>query len=150
MILEEHQVVVPSWLPALVENVVLPAVTAHSIIGPLGYRWWGPDDADNEFDGWQVVVYPTPGEIRGNHAHDGAQFTSGLRLDVGAILGAFARVEDVVWNAPAHYTGDLDGPELHVRGDFLGKHVWLRFFCLPPSDEPSSCYLDPRTGRAWR
>lgn len=149
MTFEEHQVVVPPWLTALVEDVVLVAVDAHGLIGPLGYRWWGPQDAGNEFDGWQVVVYPTPGELRGGQM-DGAQFTSGLSLDVGGILNAFSKVDDVVWHAPAHYNGDLDGPELRVRGDFLGKRVWLRFFCLPPADEPSSFHVDPRTGSAWR
>lgn len=147
--IEECVVNVPAWLTALVEEVIKDAVVAHTVIGPLGYRWLLPGDAGNEFEGWQVTVYPTPGEIRGAHPNDGDKFVSGFRLNVGSILNHLTDVEEVAWNAPSHYNGDLDGPEFDVRGKFIGKRVWIRFFSLPPFDEPSTCYLDPRTGRAW-
>lgn len=144
---EEHTIQEPLWLRSLIEDVVIGAVTPLGFIGPLGYRWWEPGNRDNTFDGWQIVVFPTPNEVRGPVPHDGCKYVSGFRLDVGQVIGVMTAVESVAWNSPTSYNGDLDGPELSVRGTFAGKHVWLRFFHLPPPDEPCSFYVNPATGQ---
>lgn len=147
--IEEHVIHEPPWIRALVEDVLVDSVQPLGFIGPLGYRYWEPGNQQNFFPGWQLAVYPTPNEVQGAVVHDGAKYVSGFRLNVGRILAAMSHVEMVAWNAPVEYTGDLDGPELSVQGQFAGKHVWLRVFNLPPSDEPASYYVNPATGEAW-
>jgi hypothetical protein len=148
MALEEHTIREPSWIKALVYDVIVDAVQPLGFIGPLGYYWWQPGNDHNVFDGWQVVVFPAPYEIRGTSPHDGNKSVSGFRLNFSSILEVLSSVESVVWHSPVRYNGDLDGPELSVQGQFAGKRVWLRFFNLPPPDEPCSHYVDPTTGEA--
>lgn len=146
---EEHTVQEPAWVKALVEGVLLEAFQPLGFIGPLGYRWWEPGSPSNAFEGWQIAVFPTPNEVKGPVAQDGCRYVSGFRLDVGRIIGVMTSVDMLVWAAPAQYNGDLDGPEVSLRGMFVGKRVWLRVFHLPPPDEPTSFYVNPQTGEAW-
>jgi hypothetical protein len=64
-------------------------------------------------------------------------------------MAAFGSVEKLDWHAPVQYNGELDGPEISIKGQFAGKSVWLRVFHLPPSDEPASIVIDPVRKRAW-
>ncbi len=137
----------PAFIPALLD-VLLTAVVPDGVIGPLGYRWWGPDTPGSSYAGWTVVVYPTPHELRGG-ANDGAKGSAGFTLNLAVILGAFSGLEMLDWHAPVQYNGDLDGPEISVKGQFAGKSVWLRVFHLPPHDEPASVVIDPIARRAW-
>lgn len=143
----EHTVETPAWIKALVEDLT-ECVTPLGFIGPLGYRYWEPDDPQNPSEAWQVVVYPTPNEVRGTDRNDGAMFVSGFRLDVGRIIGMFCAVDELVWASPAKHSGDLDGPEISLRGRYTSKHVWVRFFSLPPRDEPPAFAVNPTTGTA--
>jgi hypothetical protein len=148
MSFEVHTIEEPQWLRALVQDVLVDAVQPLGFIGPLGYRWWEPNNTENNFDGWQVAVYPTPNEVIGPTAFDGCKYVSGFRLNVWHILNCLTAVEGVAWHAPVQYNGYLDGPEISVRGMFAGKHVWIRFFQLPPPDEPASFLVNPATGQA--
>lgn len=147
--IEEHIIQEPSWIKTLIEDVVVDAVLPLGFIGPLGYRYWEPGNVNNHFDGWIVAVFPTPNEVKGPCDTDGSRFVAGFHLDLGKIVDVFRPVEELAWRMPVSYNGDLDGPELSVQGQFAGKHVWLRFFHMPPPDEPSSYYVDPVAGRAW-
>lgn len=148
MSFQEYTIQEPLWLKALVEDVVVDAFEPLGFIGPLGYRYWGPGDVQNQFDGWQVCVFPTPVEVRGCHPGDGALGVQGFRLDVAHLIKALGgAIEMLVWHSPTRYNQDLDGPELSVQGQFAGKRVWLRVFNLPPPDEPAACFFDPRTGQ---
>lgn len=137
----------PAWLRALVEDVVLEAVTPLGFVGPLGYRWLPPGEPANQYDGWQVCVFPTPNEAAGG-PHDGCKYVDGIEVDLTAVLGALAAVEKVVWHASVRYNGELDGPEVSIRGQFANRRVWLRLFHVPPSDEPAAYLVDQRTGEA--
>ena len=148
MAVVEHVVVTPTWIKVLVDDVLLDAVAPYGFIGPLGYRYTGPGESGNSFDGWTLFVYPVPSEIRGADQLDGAQFVSGFELDISRIIRNMAAIEEVVWRAPAKYNRELDGPEISVRGRFAEKRVWIRFFNLPPSDEPPAFAVDPATGVA--
>lgn len=143
----EHTVETPCWIKALVEDLT-DCVTPLGFIGPLGYRYWEPDDPANPADAWQLVVYPTPNEVRGPDANDGAMFVSGFRLDVGRIIGTFCEISEVVWSSPAKHGNNLDGPEISLKGRYTTKTVWLRFFSLPPPDEPPAYAVDPAAGTA--
>lgn len=145
--LEEHTVREPTWIRTLVDDVVMEAITPLGTIGPLGFRYWPPGQEDNTFDGWQVVIYPTPNEVRGPVPGDGCKTVSGFKLDVARIIGVMNHVDSVVWMSPVRYNGDLDGPEVSLRGTFIGKRVWLRFFHLPPADEPCTTAVNPATGQ---
>lgn len=146
MTVEQHVVNTPEWIAALVEDVIVPAVVPFSFIGTLGYRYWRPDDPTNEHRAWVLAVYPTSNEIVGPCAGDGATATSGFRLNVAALTGAMTDVESVVWECPARYNGTMDGPEISVRGRYAGNTLVLRFFHLPPPDEPPSFRVNPTTG----
>lgn len=137
----------PPFIAALMD-VLIGAITPDGFLGPLGYRWWGPDTPGSTFPGWTVVAYPTPHELRGG-ANDGAKGVMGFQLNIAAIVGAFSTLENLDWHAPVQYNGDLDGPEIAIKGQFAGKSVWLRVFHLPPSDEPASIIVDPVHKRAW-
>src|SRR4051812_22345516 len=128
MAVEEHVVTPPAWMVALVEEVVLPAVTPTGAMGCLGYRWGGPAAAGNVFAGWQVAVYPLAAEIKAPGKYDGALMISGFSLDLHRIMTAFMAVESVVWQAVAQYNGPLEGPCLDVQGTFLGERLLLRVF----------------------
>lgn len=143
----EHTVETPSWVKALVEDLA-DCVTPLGFIGPLGYRYWEPDDPANAAGVWQVVVFPTPNEIRGSDKNDGAMFVSGFRLDVGRIVGMFCDVNELVWASPANFTRQLDGPEISLKGRYTTKTVWVRFFSLPPPDEPPAYAVDQAAGTA--
>ena len=146
MALAEHPIRTPEWIKALVENVLVDCVTPLGFMGPLGYRYWEPAAVDNQASCWQVAVYPTPNEVRGQDKLDGACYVTGFRFDVAKLIRGFSDVDELVWHSPAKYAGNLDGPELSVQGVFLGKRVWVRFFHLPPPDELPSYAVDPRTG----
>lgn len=148
MSMSEHTVATPQWLVTFMDAVVIDCVSPMGFMGQLGYRYWPPDDANNPSSAWLVAVYPTPNEVRGQNRMDGAVFVSGFSLDVGKLIAAMGNVSDVVWNMPAKYNNDLDGPEISVRGTFAGKHVWLRFFHLPPPDEPPAFAVNPLTSEA--
>lgn len=141
----EHTVLTPKWISALVEDVVVECVTPQGFMGQLGYRYWPPDDAGLP---WTVAAYPTPTAVVGDAVPPGAVTVSGFRFDVGRLLAAMSGVTEVVWAAPAKYNGNMDGPEISVRGVFAGKHVWFRFFHLPPPDESPAYSLDLRTAEA--
>jgi hypothetical protein len=148
MAFEEHVVSTPQWIVTLMDEVVVDCVRPMGFIGHLGYRFWSPDDPTNPSTSWVVVAYPTANEVRGQNRLDGAMFVSGFSLDVGRLLASLTPVAEVVWNMPAKYNNSLDGPELSVRGQFAGKHVWLRFFHLPPPDESPAFAVDPLTSEA--
>jgi hypothetical protein len=146
--IEVHTLEQPAWIKALVDDVVLECIRPDGFMGPLAFAWWEPGNPDNTFSGWQIMVYPTPNELRGAHAEDGCRFVNGFRLDVGRIMQAMGPIEDVVWNTPTRYTGFLDGPELSVQGAFAGRHVLLRVFNLPPPGTRATYYVNPRDGSA--
>lgn len=145
MSIESHTYAQPAWITALVEEVVVPAVTPLGFIGPLGFRFWEPDSPGNPGDAWQIVVFPTANLVCGSHKNDGGTFVAGFRLNIGLILNTIGHVNSVVWNSPASYNGTLDGPEIDIRGKFVGKVIWLRLFSLPPPDEPPAFRVNPQT-----
>lgn len=147
MSFEVHTIQEPLWIKSLIEDVIIDSITPYEFIGPLGYRWLELDNPTNIFNGWQIIVFPTPNEIRGPVAYDGYKQVSGFSLNITHIISVMTNVESIIWNAPASYNGDLTGPEISLQGSFAGRHIWLRFFALPPSDEPCSHYIDPSTGK---
>src|ERR1051326_9637118 len=92
MAIEEHAVAQPPWIESLVA-LVMEAMTPLGFIGPLGYSWWEPGNPDSLFDGWTLVVYPTPNEAIGGE-HDGALFVNGFRLDIAGILRQMQMIEE--------------------------------------------------------
>lgn len=144
--IEVHAIAEPSWIRTLVESVVLPAVTPHSFAGPLGYRYWPPDDPQNLKRRWLIAVYPAPGEYVGPTQYDGALVVSGFSLDVGEITRHFEQIDTVGWHAPAMYTGDLDGPRIIVEGEFLSNRVSLHVHREPPPSEPAAYRYNPVSG----
>lgn len=146
MAIAEHAVNHPAWVADLVDGVMVEAVTPLAFIGALGYQYWPPGTPGGRADAWVVVVYPSPNEVRGQDANDGALSVSGFKLDVWKVVRAFAEVEAVTWHAPTNYTGNLDGPELAVLGTYAGHRAEVRFFHLPPKNEPAAYAVDPRTG----
>jgi hypothetical protein len=143
---ETHEAVEPAWIRTFVDDVVVAAVTPLGFIGRLGYRYWPPGEHGPE---WVLSVFPTAAEVVGTHSADGAKYLSGFEVDVARIVGGMNGVQVVAWTMPVKYNGELDGPELCVRGQFAGKHVRLRFFHLPPSDEPVSFCFNPATRETW-
>jgi len=134
----------PQWMKALME-VVIECMEPLNIMGPLGYRFLEPEHPENEFEGWQIAVYPTANEVVGGE-QDGSFLFPGFALDIDTMLATFSSVEGVVWNNPVHYTGDLDGPNLSIQGTFTGVPLWLRIFHWPPGDEEASLLVDPASG----
>lgn len=146
-VFEEHIVDRPVWVDTLVEQVAR-ALEPHEFFGPLSYRLWEPDNPNNANAGWTLAVFPTPWECRGG-PHDGAAAVSGFDLNVRSLMSVFSEVNSVAWRMPTRYNGDLDGPELGIRGTFAGRDVWLRLFHAPPPDEPVSHVYEAATGRYW-
>jgi len=138
-----HDVARPHWLDALADAVI-DLMTPLGVIGPLGFCWWEPQGTATE---WVVAVYPTPNELRGGQ-HDGCLTVSGFQLDVLKLISFFSSVAEVAWRSPVRCGEDFDGPELFVRGLFLGKTIRLRVFLFPPHDEPAGCIIDAATGQA--
>lgn len=149
MSISMHVIEHPAWIKILVEDVLMPTLTPLAFLGPLGFRYWRPDDPLNVGEHWTVAVYPTPTEVRGQHAADGAVFVAGFRLDIGKIVANMNAVDEVIWNSPQKYTGNLDGPEVSIRGRFAGHLVQIRFFHVPPPDELPAFAINPTTGEAF-
>lgn len=140
----EHTVITPAWITTLVNDLLVDAFVPLGFIGPLGFRYWAPQEGG----AWEVAVYPLPSEIRGSDKNDGNLFVSGFRLDLMKVLKALTDVEEVAWHSPARYNNDLDGPEISVRARFVGKPVNLRIFHMPPPDEPPAFAYNPQTREA--
>jgi len=144
----EHVFAVPPWLSYLVNDVLLECITPLGFIGQIGYRYWGPDEPGNPSQLWVIAAYPTANVIRGAHAQDGAVFVSGFQFDIGKLFLALTDLKEITWNNPTTYTGALDGPELSLKGEFMGKQLWLRFFNVPPPDEAPAFAVNPQTSEA--
>ncbi len=147
MALEQHTIVTPAWLRALIEDVVVEVVTAFGFMGPIGFRYEEPAD-DQPDAAWVIHAYPTPNEVRGCDANDGMMFVSGFSVNLGALLDAFQTVTSVTWHSPAQQTAHDSGPKIVVQGTFLGRRVALHFFRMPPADEPPAFAVNPRTSEA--
>lgn len=144
----EHAIEIPHWIKSLIDNIV-DCMTPFGFIGPLGYRYWEPDNSENLHAGvWQIVVYPVPNEVCGSNSTDGALFVSGFRFDIGKLIECMSSTSSIVWNSPANYTCRLDGPEISIGGRYAGHNVMVRLFNLPPPDEQPAYAFDPKTGRA--
>jgi hypothetical protein len=123
----------PAWLESLV-GVAAEATTFHADPGPMGLRY--REDGGS----WEVLVYPLPVEVVGG-AHDGGLVVPGFSLDVERLRAAFARVDDLEWNAHG-VCPEGGGPCVSVEGLFRGREVWLRVFAFAPEDETPAMKLD--------
>lgn len=137
--------IVPDWLQTFMDDIVLPCVTPLGFIGQIGYRYWTPDDTKNPSCSWLIAAYPVPNELRGSHKNDGVTYVSGFRFNVTSLLDAFSGIEELVWNSPTVYVGNMDGPELSLRGMYGARPLWLRFFHIPPTDEKAGFAVNPQT-----
>ncbi len=135
----------PLWIRAFVDELT-ECVKPHAFIGTLGYRYMSPDDPNNVSNAWQVLVYPSPNELRGSALHDGALFVPGFTLNVSKILQYLPRYEEITWNAPVKSSGFLDGHEISIRCWYGDKALLLRVFARPPVDEPPAYAVNPQTG----
>jgi hypothetical protein len=116
----------PAWMDDLV-RAVSEAMTAHALPGPVGLRY------SQEEGEWNMVVYPLPLELVGGR-HDGEVVSPGFCLDLGQVLSAFTRVDDLYWQA--HSGGDQDAaPYISIEGEYTGQQVWLRVLAFAPDDE---------------
>lgn len=140
----EHVFHEPSWLKMLTDDVIVACIQPYSFMGQIGYRYW-PPETDEPRAPWVIAAYPMPNVVRGSDPNDGAAFVSGFRFNVAHLLSVLVDVDEVAWNMPSKYNNGTDGPEISVRGTFAGRYVWIRFFQLPPSDEPPAYAVNPQT-----
>lgn len=147
MTFQVHTIEQPAWIDELVAGV-LPAMTpqADGFLGPLGFCWCEPGIIDNLDASWRLCLYPTPNACVGG-PQDGAHYVYGFRLDLLQIMRLFQAISAVEWNTPHGYNGDLDGPEISLKGTFKDVEVWLRVFNMPPYDEPPGCHVDGHSGK---
>jgi hypothetical protein len=142
--IETHTVQDPLWLQALIELVDRCTIPLN-LMGPLGYRWLEPGSLNNPNPFWIIGVYPTPSEAYGG-CHDGEKLYPGFTVNVGRLINGFSELEDLVWNNPTVYDGDLDGPEIAIKGYFTDVLVLLRIFHIPPSDEDPTLVVNLANG----
>jgi hypothetical protein len=132
---------VPHWLTSLVD-VVGSCMEAHSPQGPLAFRW-------GEEEGfWEVMVYPTPGEVVGG-ADDGALLVPGFSLDVQELTAVFEEVVAVHWRSQSFGPHDDVGPHIAVEGVFQGHQVYLQVLAEASANEEPGFKVDllkPKTG----
>jgi hypothetical protein len=122
-----------AWLTELVEGVA-GCMEAHSLMGPLGWRY----HEDEELV--ELVIYPTPVELVGGE-HDGTIVIPGFSLDVQALQAVFERVTALDWHT--HDVGpNDDGPHISLEGTYQGHAVWLRVLAEAPDDEEPGLKLD--------
>ncbi len=129
-------------------DLLVASVQPLNLMGQMGYRYLEPGTLQNPTDYWVFAVYPTPNEAFGGY-HDGGLVYPGFSLDLGHFLEGFGATEDLVWHAPAVYNGELDGPEVSLKGSFTGRRVWVRVFAQPPSDVMPSLVVDLANGNCW-
>ena len=133
--IEEHTLPPPPWLAEFVERLT-PHVQSTGFSAPLGYGWWAPGDAFNDFAGWQVAVNLLPFKVIGG-VHDGGIFRAGFLLEVGPIQSLFSHVARVVWYNPPRYNDPSAIPELRIEG-LLSETVPMRLRMLasaPPNEQ---------------
>jgi hypothetical protein len=128
---------VPPWLDALVDAVGV-SLTPESLMGPLGFAY-------REEDGFcEIDVYPTPVELVGG-AEDGAVVSPAFSLDLEQLRAAFARVDDLGWNALGWADGG--GPFIWVEGAYQGHELFLRVLAhAPEGEEPGAKVWIPPAG----
>lgn len=129
-------------------DLLVESVQPLNLMGQMGYRYLEPGTIQNPTDYWVLAVYPIPNEAFGG-CHDGGLVYPGFSLDLGHFLEGFQGVEVLAWHAPSVYNGELDGPEVSVKGSFTGKRVWVRVFAHPPSDVSPSLVVDLANGNYW-
>jgi hypothetical protein len=140
----EHALLPPACLQ-LVLSSLAKNVEPIGILGPLGYRWLEPGAPFNLDNAWLLVVSPTPNEISGG-PEDGQLMCPGFKLNIHEILKIFQDVEGLAWRSPSVYTGELDGPEICIRGRVLDQLVQVRIFSIPPEDEKPSLLINLANG----
>lgn len=145
--IEEHTIQTPLWIRSLVEDVLVEAFQPLAFMGPLGYRYSPPNEEDDD-KAWQLAVYPTAAQVKPNEEKAGMVFVSAFSLNVGHVVECLQDVSELVWHSPTKYSGELDGPEIRIRGKFAGREVRLRVFNRPPADEPPAFLVDPQTSEA--
>lgn len=149
--LSQHSVVsVPTWLQTFMDDIVLPCVTPLGFIGHITFCYWPPEDLRNPSNNWLVVAYPAANVIRAAHSKDGAVYVTGFYFDVHKLLRSFTAVHEIAWRSPVVVTGQLDGPEIMVRGIYAEHQVQLRFFHLPPPDESPAYAVNPNKDEVQR
>ena len=124
----------PAWLELLVDAVA-QCMEAHSVLGPLGYRW-------GEEDGfWEVMVFPSAAEMVGG-AEDGAMVAPCFSLDLRELSAAFEEVIDVYWRSHALGPHDQAGAHVAIEGRYKGRHVFLQVLREAPPDERPGFRVD--------
>ncbi len=128
----------PAWVESLID-LVANCMEAHSEMGPLAFGW------RQEEDHWDIMVYPTPGELMGG-ADDGALVSPGFSLDVQELSTAFEELVDVRWQAEAFGPHDQEGRHISIEGVYDGHHVYLQVLSDAPEDEEPGFKVDLAKG----
>ena len=126
----------PLWLDTLLDHVA-QAMEAHSVLGPLGYRYL--EEPEGEF--WAIQIYPTVVELRGG-PEDGTLIAPGFSLDLKSLLEAFEDVVAVSWVAQPFGPDDTDNPSVSIEGRYQGQAVYLQLLTEAPEDEPPGLTVD--------
>ena len=124
----------PAWMQSLID-LVASCMEAHSEMGPMAFRWGEEEDA------WDIMVYPTPGELIGS-ADDGALVSPGFSLDVQELTTAFEELVDVRWRAHAFGPHDEEGRHISIEGVYDGHEVYLQVLSDAPEDEEPGFKVD--------
>ena len=116
----------PEWLNSLVDDVI-SCIEAHNSMGPLEsfYR--------NEEDFWEIVIYPTPVELKGGIV-EGTVVFPGFSLDLQQLISVFDRVDEINWRAHGFGPWDHDGPHISIEGTYQKHNVWLQVLAEAPDD----------------
>ncbi len=101
----------------------------------MAFRW------RQEEDQWQIMVYPTLGELIGG-ADDGALVSPGFSLDVQELTTAFEELVDVHWQAQALGPHDQQGRHISIEGVYDGHQVYLQVLSDAPEDEEPGFKVD--------
>jgi hypothetical protein len=143
----EVDVSAPSWIRALAERCC-GAIEPDAVFGGLGCRYYIPDSVNNPSPTWQLIMYPSPNEAFGGKA-DGKKMFVGFVLDIADLIAAFSRVDELVWESPLRFKGNLDGPNLQIGGEYAGYPVRLSLYSVPPSNEDAALQVNVHTGEFW-
>ena len=124
----------PEWLNSLVDDVI-SCIEAHNAMGPLEFLY------RNEEDFWEIVIYPTPVELKGGIV-EGTVVFPGFSLDLQQLISVFDQVDEINWRAHGFGPWDHDGPHISIEGIYQKHNVWLQVLAEAPDDAEPGMKLD--------
>ncbi len=122
----ETHIVPAAWLRWFVADVSR-GILDQQTIAPIGCHIF----CDVDTETWEVSLFVSRTEVVGGPM-DGKEISSGMMLDLNAVIAAFDEMPSVHWQSESCSDDDQLGNHISFEGVARGHRVWLRLLHEAP------------------